>query len=208
MEDHVIVYRKRSKHLPEYKELAAKSCGSVILIALALVLLRPVMVGQIVSRAEAYSSLGLLVESRRQCDKALLIDSESSQAWCQLARIHKAEGNGEMAYGAYCRAVQADVANRPAHYELGMMYVEDDQPQLAIPHFEQVRAAGPRKSKDGRPEATPYHKLALDVLASCYEKAGEPAKAEFTLEEIRVFYPGQCNADDRLAKLKQRQAKP
>lgn len=208
MEDHVIVYRKRSKHLPEYKELAAKGCGSVIIVALALVLLRPVMVGQIVSRAEAYSSLGLLDESKRQCDKALLIDSESSQAWCQLARIHKAEGNREMAYGAYSRAVQTDVANRPAHYELGMMYVEDDRHQLAIPHFEQVRAAGPRKSKDGRPEAIPHHKLALDVLALCYEKAGEPAKAEFTLEEIRVFYPGQCNAEARLVQLKERHARP
>lgn len=208
MEDHMIVYRKHSRHLPEYRELAGKSCGSVILIVLALVVLRPVMVGQIVSRAEAYSSLGLLDESRRQCDKALLIDGESSQAWSQLARIHNAQGNREMAYGAYCKAVEADVANRPAHYELGMMYVEDGQHQLAIPHFEQVRAAGPRKSKDGRPEATPYHKLALDVLAACYEKAGEPTKAEFTLEEIRVFYPGQCNAEARLAELKQRHSEP
>ena len=208
MEDHVIVYRKHSKHWQEYKELAAKSCGSVIIIVLALVLLRPVMVGQIVSRAEAYSTLGLLDESRRQCDKALLIDSESSQAWCQLARIHKAKGGREMAYGAYCKAAQADGANKPAHYELGMMYVEDDQHQSAIPYFEQIRSSGPQKSKDGRPGAAPYHKLALDMLALCYEKAGEPTKAEFTLEEIRVFYPGQCNADARLVQLKEGQARP
>lgn len=208
MEDHVIVYRKRSEHWREYKELAAKSCSSVIIIVLALVLLRPVMVGQIVSRAEAYSTLGRLDESRRQCDKALLIDSESSQAWCQLARIHKANGDREMAYEAYGKAAQADGMNKPAHYELGMMYVEDERHLSAIPYFEQIRTFGQEKSKDGRPGATPYHKLALDMLALCYEKAGEPAKAEFTLEEIRVFYPGQCNADARLAQLKEGRTKP
>lgn len=208
MEDRLLAYRQQRERVQEYKETAAKSCYSLIIVVVALVLMRPMMVNQILSLASAYSSVGLLDESMRQCDKALLIDGESSQAWCQLARIHKAEGNREMAYGAYCRAVEADVANRPAHYELGMMYVEDDQHQLAIPHFEQIRAAGPRKSKDGQPEATPYHKLALDVLALCYEKAGEPTKAEFTLEEIRVFYPGQCDADARLAQLKARHGKP
>ena len=39
----------------------------------------------------------------------------------------------------------------------------------------------------------------------CYEKAGDIAKAEFTLEEIRVFYPDYAKPDTRLDELKQRQ---
>ncbi len=207
MEDHLNVDRRRRERRQEYKELAVKGCYSLIIVVVALILLRPVMVGQILSRAEAYSTLGLLGESKRECDKALLIDSESSQAWCQLARLHKAEGDREMAYGAYQKATQTDSTNRAAHLEFAMMCVEDDRHLAAIPYFEQVRTLGQQKSKDNRPGAVPYHKLALDMLALCYEKAGEPAKAEFTLEELRVFYPGQCNADARLAQLKEGYAK-
>ena len=89
MEDRLNLSRQRRQRRQEYKELAAKSCYSLLIVMIALAVLRPLMVDQILSRADAYSALGRLDESKRQCDKALLIDDNSSRAWCLLARIYK-----------------------------------------------------------------------------------------------------------------------
>jgi tetratricopeptide (TPR) repeat protein len=198
------------RHRPwadHYKDLTQKGSYSIIFVVLALIALRPVMVNHIVSRAEAYSAFGLHQESKRQCNKALLLDNDNSRAWCQLARIYRTEGNREMAYGAYLKATQADAANKPAQFELGVMYVQDDLYREAIPCFDQVRKLGPDKPGHLQRGGFPYHKASLDTLAMCYEKAGDIAKAEFTLEEIQVFYPGYAKADVRLTALKRRHSK-
>jgi len=189
MEDRLILYRQRQQRRQEYKELAAKSCYSLLIVTIALVAVRPLLVDQILSRADAYSAVGQLEESQRQCDKALLIDDNSSQAWCQLARIRKVKGDRAGAYEAYSKAVQADTTNRPASFELGMMYVDDDRHQLAIPYFDQVRGLGSDSFIRGRPEPTSYHRAALNMLALCYKKVGDPVKTELILKELRVYYP-------------------
>jgi hypothetical protein len=78
MEDRLRHYQERRRRRQEYKELAAKNCCSVIVVVIALVALRPLMVDQILGRAEAYSAVGRLDESQRECDKALLIDPPTS----------------------------------------------------------------------------------------------------------------------------------
>lgn len=171
------------------KEIVAKGAYSVIFVVLALIAMRPFMVEQILSRADAYSAFGLYEESQRQCDKALLLDSDNSRAWYNLARIHKTRGDLDMACVAYRRAVETDVQNIPAHFELGLLYVEDDQHQQAIPHFDQVRRLRSNKTTQRLSQAFPYHKAALDMLLICYETVGALAKAQFTREEMRVFYP-------------------
>jgi len=202
MEDCQIIRPKRRASKRDYRELATKSSWSVIFVILALVAVRPLMVNHILDRAEAYTAFSLNEEAKRQCNKALLLDSECSRAWCQLARVYKTEGNREMAYDAYQRATATDLTNGPAHFELGLLYVQDGQHQQAIPYFERVRSLGPGKARQNRPNAFAHHKAALDMLALCYEKAGHTQKAEFTLEEIRVFYPTYSGAEARLAKLK------
>jgi tetratricopeptide (TPR) repeat protein len=202
MEDRLILYRQRRERRQEYKELAAKSCYSVMIVMIALVVLRPLMVDQILGRANAYWAVGRLDESERQCDKALLIDDNNSSAWCLLARIYKVRGDREMAYGAYERAVQADSANGSAHFELAMMYMDDGRYPVAIPHLEQVRRLGPDKAKGGWSGRNSYHQASLYMLALCYEKAGDPTKTELTLKEIRVFYPDCGNPEDHLAPLR------
>jgi tetratricopeptide (TPR) repeat protein len=189
MEDRLRHYQERRRRRQEYKELAAKNCCSVIVVVIALVALRPLMVDQILGRAEAYSAVGRLDESQRECDKALLIDDNSSHAWCQSARISKTRGNREAAYEAYHRAVRADAGDRSANFELGMMYADDGRYQSAIPHFEQVRALGSDKVMQGRPGSTSCHKAALHMLALCYQKVGDPVKTELIEKEIHVFYP-------------------
>lgn len=207
MEDNRVICPRRRTIPNSYKELAAKGSYSVIFIVLALIVLRPVMVNQMISRADAYSAYGMFQDSKRQCNKALLLDGDNSEAWCRLARIHKLEGDREMAYGAYLRATQADATNRPACFELGIMYIQDKLYQQAIPYLDQVRKLGADKPEHLRRGGFPYHRTALDTLALCYEKVGDIAKAEFTLEEIRVFYPDYAKADTRVAELKERQKK-
>lgn len=163
----------------------------------ALVVLRPLIVDQILSRADAYSAVGKLDECQRQCDKALLIDEDSSRAWCLLARINRLQGNREIAYGDYEKAVQADSTNTSAQFELGMMYMDEGRHELAIPHFEQVRQCGPEKPADGLPGRNSYHRASLYMLVLCYEKIGDPIKTELTLKEIRVFYP-DCENPEKL----------
>ena len=194
MEDRLAIYRRRRERRQEYKDLAAKSCYSVIIVMIALILLRPLIIDQILSRADAYTAVGRLEESRRQCDKALLIDGESSEAWCQLARVYKVEGDRDAACAAYQSAVETDDTNGSAHFELGMMYVQDGRHQLAIPHFEQVRRLGSdRLTGSSAPEAS-YRRISLGMLVLCYEKVGDPVKTEMTLKEIRLFYPDYENA--------------
>ncbi len=189
MEDRLIAYRQRRERVQEYKDAAAKGCYSLIIIVVALVLLRPVMVNQMLGLASAYTGAGLLDESMRQCDKALLIDNDSGEAWRQSARIHKVRGDREMAYGAYQEAVRADPSNRIAHMELAIMYVEDDRCQLAIPYLEQIRRLGPDQATGYGHARGSYHRASLELLIQCYEKVGDPAKLEMVLKEARIFYP-------------------
>lgn len=203
MEDRLNLSRQRRERRQECKELAAKSCYSIIVVIVALVVLRPLMVDQILSRADAYSAAGMLEESQRQCDKALLIDDNNSHAWCQLARIHKIRGEREMAYGAYEKAVQADRTNRSAHYELAMMYMDDGKHHLAIPYLERVGELGPDRMKGGIIGQESYHQAALYMLVLCYEKVGDPLKTEVALKEMRVLYPGCGNPEDHLQPFRQ-----
>jgi tetratricopeptide (TPR) repeat protein len=202
MVDGETIYLKPRGGWQEFKEFAANSCYSVIFMVVALILLRPLMVRQILSRAEAYAQVGQVEESKRECDKALLIDSETSLTWRQMARLYQTTGDREMAYAAYQKAVETDARNEPAQFELGTMYVEDGKYQSAIPCFEQVRTLEQEKTKDSRAAASSYHREALDKLALCYEKTDTLTKMEVTLEQMKIFYPGFGNAEERLARLK------
>jgi len=187
------------------KEFAAKGCYSVIFVVLAVIAIRPLMVNQMISRADAYSAFDMSQECKRECNKAQLIDSDNSQAWCRMARIYRAEGDRDMAYAAFTKATESDPTNKPAHFEVGMMYVNDKRYQEAIPYFDQVRKLGQDKPEYLTKGGFHYHRASLDMLAMCYEKAGNITKAEVTLEEIRVFYPNYAQVDPRLTELKERQ---
>jgi tetratricopeptide (TPR) repeat protein len=189
MQGKQVIYPRRRGLSQEHKELAARGSYSVILIVVALFLIRPFAVSQILGRAEAYSAFGLFEESKRQCNKVLLIDGNNSQAWCQLGHIYKAEGDRDAARMAYQKATEADPTNKQANYELGVICVQDGRHENAIRHLEQVRALGPDRNERLQRDGLSYHKSALSLLITSYEKTGDPAKAQFTREEMRVFYP-------------------
>jgi tetratricopeptide (TPR) repeat protein len=176
------------------RELAAKSSCSIILIIVLLFLIRPLMVSQILSRADAYSTCGLYDESKRQCSKVLLMDGSNSTAWYLLGCVHKAQKETDQAYAAFNKATQTDPTNVRAQFELGMMYAQDNLYRQAIPCFEEVRACrGEEVRKDGHGEV-PHHRAALNMLLFCYQKIGETAKAQLTQEELRVYYPDQTQS--------------
>lgn len=189
MADGQIVYPKHREREYAVRELVAKGSYSVIIVVVALIALRPLMVKQLLSRADAYSAFGLYDESKRQCDKILLFDSDNSQAWCNLGRIYKRQGDLDLALGAYQKSTDTDPDNVPAQFELGLMYVKEGHHRQAISHLDQVRRCRSNKTTASPQEPFLYHKAALDMLLICYEKVGDQAKAEFTQEEIRVFYP-------------------
>ena len=184
-----IINRRKPGLSPEQKEWAARGSYSVILIVVTLFVIRPLMVSQILSRAEAYSALGMFDESERQCNKALLFDSDNSQAWCQLGHIYKAECDLETALVVYKKAAETDPTNKSAYYALATLYLQDGCYRDAIGLLEQVRTLGPDKSERLAHDGFSYHKSALSLLLTCYEKVGDSSKARFTREEIRVFYP-------------------
>jgi hypothetical protein len=62
--------------------------------------------------------------------------------------------------------------------------------------LEQMRALGPDKGERLQRDGFSYHKSALTMLILCYEKAGDSARAQFTREEMRVFYP-DCTPPDQ-----------
>lgn len=188
-----LIYRRKHGLSQAQKELAARSSYSVILVVVALFLIRPLMVSQVLSRAEAYSAFGLFEESKRQCNKALLIDGNNSRAWCQLGHIHKAQGDPNMAQTAYQQAIEADPDNKVAHYELAVLHLHNGRHAEALRHLEQVRAAGPDQGQRLPREGFSYHKMALSLLITCYEAVGDPAKAQFTREELRIFYPNSVS---------------
>jgi tetratricopeptide (TPR) repeat protein len=198
--DGQLIYSKRRKLRAEHRDLALKGCYTVIICTVALFLIRPLMVKQILDRADACAVFGQSAEARRLCDKALLLDNNNSRGWCQLARILKAQGDRDQAYGAYQKSTETDATNKPAHLELATMYIQDGHHQLAIPYFEQIRSLGPETARDGKVHGFPYHRAALDMLVLCYRKVGDEAKAEFTLKEIKVFYPNFVRTGEPLAR--------
>jgi tetratricopeptide (TPR) repeat protein len=176
------------------REVAAKSASSVILVIGLLFLIRPLMVRQILSRADAYSTCGLYDESKRQCSKVLLIDSNNSTAWYLLGCIYKTQKNTDQAYAAFNKATQTNPTNVPAQFELGMMYAQDNLYRQAIPCFEQVRTCKAEDARNDGHETFSYHRAALNMLLFCYQKAGDTAKAQLTQEELRVYYPQQTRS--------------
>lgn len=184
-----VIYPRTRRDWQRSRELLANGSYSVILMVIGLIAVRPLMVNQILGRADAYSSFNLYDEARRQCDKVLLIDADNSRAWYLLARIYRAQGDGDAAYGAFHKATEADPTNVPANFELALMYIEDGQPQQAVPYLDQVRQLESGHAHQPISNGFAYHRAALDMLVLCYEQVGDTTKAEFTREELRVFYP-------------------
>ena len=171
-------------------DLVMRSAASVIFIVVVLFLLRPVMVGQMLARADAYTANGLYDDAVRQCDKALLIQSDNADAWTRLGYVQKAKGQPYAAAEAFSRAIEKDPQHEAANYERGMLHMLEEHCQLAVPYFERIRQAGPSPASANSPQAFPYHKAALDMLVVCYERLGCPGKAAGVLLELEAFYPG------------------
>jgi tetratricopeptide (TPR) repeat protein len=186
-----------------HRKLTARRSFSVIFVIVAIIILKPLMVNQLLSRADAYSAFGLYHDSVRQCKKVLLFDKDNREAWNKLGCSYKSKGDINNSIETFERAVEIDQRNRVALFELGMIYALKKNYSKAIQYFEQVRKLGPETPEQRTEDMFSYHKSSLDMLAVSYERLKDYDKAIIMLKELKGFYPDYTKADKRLGRLEE-----
>jgi tetratricopeptide (TPR) repeat protein len=186
-----------------HRKPATRRFFSVVFVIAAIILLKPLMVNQLLNRADAYSTFGLYQDSVRQCKKALLFDKDNREAWNRLGSNYKNEGDIKKSIETYEKAVQIDSQNRVALYDLGMIYALRKNYSKAVLYFEQVRKLGPETPEQQAENVLSYHKLSLDVLALSYERLQDYDRAVMILKELKTYYPDYTQADERLRRLEE-----
>ena len=73
--------------------LALRWSLSLAFIALSLIVMRPFIVKQLVSRASSYVTCELFNDAIRSYEKAVFIDKENVKAWNMLGYAYKSNGN-------------------------------------------------------------------------------------------------------------------
>jgi len=185
------------------RKLTARRSFSVVFAIVAIIILKPLMVNQLLSRADAYSAFGLYHDSVRQCKKVLLLDRGNSEAWNKLGCSYKSKGDIKNSIETFERAVEMDQRNRVALFELGMIYALKKNYSKAIQYFEQVRKLGPETPEQRAEDMFSYHKSSLDMLAISYERLKNYDKAIVILKELKSYYPDYTQADKRLRRFKE-----
>jgi tetratricopeptide (TPR) repeat protein len=173
---------------------------SVVFLAVVLFFMKPAMVGQLVNRANAYSTFSLHDDAIRQYKKAIILDKTNGYAWIGLGDSLKADGQKEQAIKAYRNAVHIEPKNSTIFFKLGMIYTLDERYDTAAIYFEHARELGPGV-KGCRAGRFSYYKASLDMLALCFERLGKPEKAIEILKEVRQFCPNDVRAQIKLKAL-------
>ncbi len=162
---------------------------SIIFVTLCLLAARPMIVNQLLSRADAYYAYGLNDNAIRQCKKALFIQPHNNHAWLTLGDSYKSQNDIDNAVQTYLNAINADASNWTAHFRLAMLFALQQDYTSAIPHFEAVRQLAPLPPYAPAPDAFNYHLSSLEMLALCYERTDQTDKAIELLGEALRQYP-------------------
>jgi tetratricopeptide (TPR) repeat protein len=174
---------------------------SLVFILTAVFLIKPFLVTQIVSRAEAYTTYGLYKDAVRQYHKALFIDSKNSDVWNRLGNSYKSLGTLSDATTAYHAAIEIDSKNRLALFNLGMILMLKKDYQNAMPYFERVARLGPEDAEYLAVYRFSQHKSSMEMLALCHQRLGQNEEAKKLLEELLRIYPNCISAQERLLQL-------
>jgi tetratricopeptide (TPR) repeat protein len=174
----------------------------MIFMLTAMMLMKPLLVNQLLSRAEAYSSFNMHSNAIRQCKKVIAVDPENEQAWTLLGDCYKTLGDLEAALETYHQAVTLNDINRAAYFKMGMIFALEQNYTRAIPYFEEVRRLGPKSPQQLKRDPFPYYCASLDMLASCYEQSGRADRAVAVLEELIEKYPAYEKASIKLSTIK------
>ena len=163
---------------------------STLFVLAALFFIRPLIVQNLLSRADAYASNGMYNNTARECKKAILIDRNNMKAWNTLGSSYKNQDDLDNAVNTYLNAANIDPSNKIAHFKAAMIFALEQNYNRAIPHFERVRQFGPENFEQLANDPFLYYRSSLEMLSLCYERTGKLDKQQGVLEELAQTYYG------------------
>ena len=176
---------------------------SLVFVIVVLVGLRPVIVRNLLARAEAYSSNGLYKNAARESNKAVFLDTSNIEAWNLLGSSYKNQDDLDNAVIAYLNAINVKPNNIIAHFRVAMIFAVEQNYNRAIPHFERVRYFGPETYKELAIDNFSYYRASLEMLSLCYERTGRTEKQQAVLKDLARTYPKFLKTSDELQSIKQ-----
>ncbi len=176
---------------------------SMLFVLVVLFALKPLIVHNLLARAEAYTSYGLYNNAARECKKAIFLDGDNMLAWNILGSSYKNQDDVDNAVNTYLNAININPANKTAHFKVAMIFALEENYNRAIPHFERVRLFGPESLAAFAADPFSYYRSSLEMLSLCYERTGKSDKQQIILEELAQTYPDYKKAADKLQSLKQ-----
>jgi tetratricopeptide (TPR) repeat protein len=171
---------------------------SIIFVMVVLFALKPVIIDRLISRAEAYSSNSMFNNTERECEKVLFLDNANARAWNLLGGAYKSQGDMRNAVNTYLNAINANPANKVAHFRVAMVFALEKDYHRAIPHFEMIRILGPESPAALAFDSFSYYRASLEMLLLCYEKIGKPDKIQDIVKDLASTYPCSRKDDDML----------
>ncbi|MFA6358016.1 MAG: tetratricopeptide repeat protein [Candidatus Omnitrophota bacterium] len=178
-------------HLHEHNRqprLALRWLLSLTFICSSLIIMRPFIAKQLLSRASSYMPCELFSDAIRSYEKAVLLDKRNVMAWDMLGYSYKSNGDLEKSIYAYRQALKADPKDKSANFSIGVILASEKKYKEAVPYFEQIRAFGSDNRRQGV-DIVSYHKSSLRLLVTCYDALKELNKRNSALEELHRYYP-------------------
>ena len=102
---------------------------------------------------DVYIAAGRLYESQEKWDEAaaqyetaLKADPKNLTAWLSIARLHDRAGRVEQAFAAYQTALKANPKNSVVHNDIGLCYLNHQDPAHAVPMLKKAVELEPSKA--------------------------------------------------------------
>ena len=171
---------------------------SILFVLVALFALKPIIIDRLISRAEAYSSNSMFNNAERECQKAIFLDGGNARAWNLLGNAYKSRGDTTNAINTYLNAINANPANKVAHFRVAMIFALEKNYRRAIPHFELIRILGPESPAALACDSFSYYRASLEMLSLCYERTDKLDKLQDILKDLARTYTGCPKDDDML----------
>lgn len=160
---------------------AVRLAVTLLLVPALLILLKPVLMRFVQSRAAAYAGTGRIDDAIRVSKKWLVFDGQNPAAWSDIATLYRSAGLRKEALHAYEKSLVFDPDNAKTHFEMGMFHTRSSEWAAAAPHFERAR----QLSLDGaKPLNAPRYRGALTMLDRCYTELGDADKAAAARAEL------------------------
>jgi len=103
--------------------------------------------GQVLRFCETLHDKGDLSTAAAMCERAHRLDPSMPEPLLELASILGEMGETQLSVQAYRKVLQTAPNNGPAHYGLGRILLDQDQPDLALAEFKAALEADPRNPR-------------------------------------------------------------